>query len=113
MFAAALLILVLVVRSNGYLFLYSTDENGLWKYDDCFFYQLMYGATIKYCLRPYNTSMNTEQYIQCQNNGDKWLFGDLLGQNILPRDISKWSSSVETADDYCSGISQSISSLGM
>ncbi|CAF1302584.1 unnamed protein product, partial [Adineta steineri] len=88
--------LALIERSHAYVLLYNTETNDLWEYSDCAYYNSRYNDTIKYCVRPRNTSAA----IECANEGEKWLFTDLLANNISPGDVLSWSSSIEVADNY-------------
>ena len=99
-FATVLMMLLLIMISDAYVLLYNTETNGMWEFKDCIYYDSMNDAPSSYCFKSVNGSMISERYTECENNGDKWYFKDLLANNISPQDILRWSSSVEVADDY-------------
>jgi hypothetical protein len=58
------------------------------------------GEEISYCRRPGGTPSLNRLRNECDNQGEKKLFHDLLKHEIHPSIILKWSSSVEMADLY-------------
>ena len=96
----AVILYLLISKVYGYILLYETEMSESWEYSDCVYYHAIQGSTIKYCLRPGNTTFIIDKYTECMNGGEKWFFKDLFARNIVPSDILKWSVSVEKVDDY-------------
>ena len=97
------LLMVLVVRicaCLGYVFLYETEDSTALEIFDCIYYT-EHGATIPYCRRPgFGTLSIDWSYISCQNNGTMWYYRELIDANIKPNEVLRWSSGVESADNY-------------
>jgi hypothetical protein len=58
------------------------------------------GEEIPYCQRPSESKLLKRKKNECDNEGEKALFRDLIDKKIHPNSILKWSSSVEMADLY-------------
>jgi hypothetical protein len=74
----------------GRILLYHTENSQEVEKFDCVYHVYDHGEEISYC-RHRN---------QCDNQGEKKLFRDLLKQEIDPNIVLEWSSSVEMADLY-------------
>ena len=84
----------------GPVLLYNVENEELVEKFDCVYYIPNYGEEISYCRRPdRNLSLNPHKN-NCDNQGEKKLFRDLIDQKIHPNIILKWSASVEMADMY-------------
>jgi len=60
------------------------------------------GEEISYCRRPSGSPPLNRHSNECDNQGKKKLFRNLLKEEIHPSIILKWSSSIEMADLYAS-----------
>ena len=99
--AAATIPFILAV-ADGQVLLYNTENEEAVEKFDCVYYVPNYGEEISYCRRSgRHESVNRDQN-ECDNQGEKNLFRDLLKKEIDPRVILKWSSSVEMVDFYAS-----------
>jgi hypothetical protein len=86
--------------THGRVLLYNTENEEAVEKFDCVYYVPNYREEISYCRRTNgNQSLNRPRN-ECDNQGEKKLFDDLLKQEIHPNIILKWSSSVEIADLY-------------
>jgi hypothetical protein len=86
----------------GRIFLYRTENGQAIEKFDCVYYMPDNGQEIPYCRRfgKYQSLDRNNQ--ECENQGEKNLFRDLLDENIHPNVVVDWSSSVEMADLYAS-----------
>ena len=86
--------------TDGRVLVYNTENEEKVEKFDCVYYVPQSGEEISYCRRPgVNQSLNRSKN-ECDNQGEKKLFKDLLKEEIDPSIILKWSSSVEMADLY-------------
>ncbi|CAF1021023.1 unnamed protein product [Rotaria sp. Silwood1] len=95
----AILILNLTVTYSRIL-LYNTENRQDVEKFDCVYHVYDDGEDISYCRRPGGRQSLNRNRIECDNEGEKNLFRDLLKQEIHPSIILNWSSSVEMADLY-------------
>ena len=86
--------------ADGQILLYNTENEEVVEKFDCVYYVPSHGEDISYCRRTSgNQSLNRHRN-ECDNQGEKKFFNDLLKEEIHPSIILKWSSSVEMADSY-------------
>jgi hypothetical protein len=84
----------------GRVLLYNTENDQTVEKFDCVYYKHNDGEEISYCRRPGGTESLDRKQKECDNQGEKKLFRNLIDQDVDPSDILKWSSSVEMADIY-------------
>jgi len=84
----------------GRILLYHTESSQKVEKFDCVYHGNDYGEEISYCRRPGGTLSLDRHRNECDNQGEKKLFLDLLKQEIHPNIILDWSSSVEMVDLY-------------
>jgi hypothetical protein len=100
--AFALYLLSTSITSSQIL-LYNTEENPLTDRFDCLYHTQQNTAhEIPYCQRPDGQISSIRTHTQCENDGKKRSFRDLLDEDIQPSEVLQWSSSVEMADLYAS-----------
>ena len=93
-------IVLVFAITDGRVLLYNTENGEAVEKFDCVYYMPNYGEEIPYCRRSGgNQSLNRHRN-ECDNQGEKKLFYDLLKQEIHPSITLKWSSNVEIADLY-------------
>jgi hypothetical protein len=98
---AAIFVLVFTVTHSRVLLYNTENEESVEKFD-CVYYMHNDGEEISYCRRPGGNLTIDRHRNECDNQGEKKLFRDLLKQEINPSDILDWSSSVEMVDIYVS-----------
>lgn len=92
--------ILLVISANGQVLLYNTENGEAIEKADCVYYVSNDGEEISYCQRlGASLSLNRSQN-DCENEGEKKYFRDLLREEIPPDIILQWSSSVEMVDLY-------------
>ena len=84
----------------GRILLYHTENSQEVEKFDCVYHVYDHGEEISYCRRSGRSQSLNRERNECDNQGEKKLFNDLLKQEISPSDVFKWSSSVEMADLY-------------
>jgi hypothetical protein len=84
----------------GRVLLYNTENEEAVEKFDCVYYMYDDGEEISYCRRSGGSQLLDRNRNECDNQGEKKLFRDLLDQEIDPSDILEWSSSVEMTDLY-------------
>ncbi len=84
----------------GRILLYHTENNQEVEKFDCVYHVYDHGEEISYCRRLGGSQSLNRDRNECDNQGEKKLFHDLIKQEINPSDVFKWSSSVEMADLY-------------
>ncbi|CAF1130909.1 unnamed protein product [Adineta steineri] len=84
----------------GRILLYNTENNQTIEKFDCLYYIYDDGEEISYCRRLNGTERLDRNRSECENQGVRLLFRDLLNKNVKPSDILNWSSSVEMVDIY-------------
>jgi hypothetical protein len=88
--------------TSGRVLLYNTEnKEAIYKFD-CVYYVYDDGEEIPYCQRLNQSEQLHRQNKECENQGERKMFHDLLDQNVRPSDVLDWSSSVEMADLYAS-----------
>jgi hypothetical protein len=98
----SILLMVFVVRiciCLDYILLYETEYSSASEVSDCMYYT-EHGQTIPYCRHSGGIWTTGWDYTSCQNDGTMWYFDELIDANITPSEVLKWSSSVESADNY-------------
>ena len=101
MFTAIITILTLIlVVTYGRILLYNTENNQTIEKFDCIYFIYDRGEEVPYCRRLNGTEQLDRNRSECENQGVKVLFHDLLKQDVKPRNVLSWSSSVELADMY-------------
>jgi hypothetical protein len=86
--------------TDGRVLLYNTENREAVENFDCVYYVPNYGEEISYCRRPGGTQSLNRDRNECDNQGEKKLFHDLLKNEVHPNIILDWSSSVEMAELY-------------
>ncbi|CAF4374171.1 unnamed protein product [Rotaria socialis] len=84
----------------GRVLLYNTENGEAFEKFDCVYYTYNDGEEISYCRRPGGSQTLVRNRSECDNQGQKKYFRDLLDQKIHPSEILNWSSSVEMVDLY-------------
>jgi len=84
----------------GRILLYHTENSEKVEKFDCVYHVDDYGEEISYCRRPGEPLLLDRHRNECDNQGEKKFFRDLIRQEINPSDVFKWNSSVEMADMY-------------
>ncbi|UJR34620.1 hypothetical protein I4U23_027397 [Adineta vaga] len=84
----------------GHVLLYDTENIQSMEKFDCVYHTYNPGEEISYCRRLNEARKVNRNKKECENQGVKLLFLDLLHENINPSDVLHWSSSVEMADMY-------------
>ena len=94
--------ILICAGTHGRILLYNTENGEAVNEFDCVYYIPEDGQEISYCRRPNRIQKLNRKGQECENQGKKKVFRDLLDQDIKPSEIVKWSSSVEMADMYAS-----------
>jgi hypothetical protein len=88
--------------THGQILLYNTENKETAEKFDCVYDIPNYGEEISYCRRPgANQSVNRYRN-ECDHQGERKPFRDLIDQEIHPNIVHKWSSSIDMADLYAS-----------
>ena len=90
----------LVSVSHARILIYNTENNPAVQYFDCVYNISEDGQEISYCQRPNRIQTVNRNSQECENQGEKKLFRDLLEQNISPSRVLQWSSSLEMIEMY-------------
>ncbi|CAF3784182.1 unnamed protein product [Rotaria sp. Silwood1] len=88
--------------TDGRVLLYNTENKNSVERFNCLYYVPNDGEEISYCRRRGGNQSLNRHRTECDNQGEKQLFRDLIKQETYPSIILKWSSSVEMADLYAS-----------
>ncbi|CAF1479010.1 unnamed protein product [Adineta ricciae] len=93
-------IVLLSVKIDGRILLYNTENDEIVEKFDCVYYVSTFGEEILYCRRPSTVQSLDRQRDDCDNQGEKVLFRDLLYRGIDPSIVLEWNSSIEVVDLY-------------
>jgi hypothetical protein len=96
----AIIFLFIFLGTNGQVRIYKTENEEMVGKYDCVYYVPNYGEEIPYCRRSGQIEEVNRHGNECENQGEKNFFCDLLKQEMNPLIVLKWSSSVEMADLY-------------
>jgi hypothetical protein len=100
----SLVVTFVLIRTitGGRILLYNTENEEAVQKFDCIYYVSNDGEEISYCRRPGRSQSLSRHRDECDNQGEKKLFRNLVDQKIDPTNIFEWTSSVEMADLYAS-----------
>jgi hypothetical protein len=98
---AATFVLIFTITYSRVL-LYNTENEEAVEKFDCIYYTHNDGGEISYCRRLGGILPLDRHINECDNQGEKKLFRDLINQEINPSNILDWSSSIEMVDMYAS-----------
>ena len=96
----AVIFIIIFIRTDGRVLLYNTENGETVEKFDCVYYVPDFGEEVSYCRRPVGNHSLNQHRNECVNQGEKKLFRDLLTEEVHPRVILEWSSSIEMADFY-------------
>ncbi|CAF3301179.1 unnamed protein product, partial [Rotaria sp. Silwood2] len=92
----------MVTPIYGRILLYNTENKTTVEKFDCVYYVTDDGQEIPYCQRLSANQHIDRNWNECQNQGERILFHDLISKGIEPNEVLSWSSSIEIADIYAS-----------
>ena len=92
-------VFLVIVVVKAQILLYNTENSQSVDRFDCI-YHVHDEQEIPYCRRSGKIEQTYRKNTECQNQGERRLFRDLLEQDIDPRIVLQWSTSVEVADAY-------------
>lgn len=100
-----------VVSVDGKILLFQSENHQEIERYDCIYYTYKKTVPLKYCRQSGSPVTLNRLFSECFNDGKKFSFQSLLEQNISPRDILQWNSSLEQVDYYASFFSNRSKTL--
>ncbi|CAF4065171.1 unnamed protein product [Rotaria sordida] len=100
MLALVAILISMITIIYGRILLYNTENKSIVEKFDCVYYVTDDGQEIPYCQRLRATQRIDQNWNECQNQGEKISFHDLISKKIEPNEVLTWSSSIEMVDIY-------------